>query len=162
MERKMRPEFFRSVLWGFVAGCAVLALAGCEATGTLSGVRQSCSSSSGFLDAKKVSCTGSVDTVGGSPSLSVIKTGEDLDGAFRLEVDVKVGRGTAKARVTETDDERVGGAVSPGKPLRIDAVVYPDSAAGTDEGAEVDVQLEVSKGEEVGDLRYEAKLTQRD
>lgn len=162
MGRKMRPVFFRSVLWGFVAGRAALALAGCESTGTLSSVRQSCGSSSGLLAAKKVSCTGSVNTVSGSPSLNVIKTSEDLDGAFRLEVDMKVGRGTTKARVTETDDERVGGAVSPGKPLRIVAAVYPDSAAGTDEGAEVDVQLKVPKGKEARDLRYEARLTQQD
>src|SRR5215210_7278453 len=111
--------FVRLVLWGVVAGCAVLVLVGCESTGTLSGTRQSCSSSSGLLEATKVDCTGSVDTVRGSPSLSVIKTGEDLDGTFRLEVDMEVGHGTAKARVTETDDKKVDGTVSPDKPLRI-------------------------------------------
>ena len=144
----------------FVAGCAVISLAGC---GTLSGAQQSCESSLGLVAPEEVSCTGSVETVSGSPSLSVIEIGEDLDGAFSLETIITVGRGTAEASVTDIDDRRVGGQFSPGEPLEIGAVVYPEPAAGADEDTEeVEVQLEVKEGEEVEDLSYEATLVEQD
>lgn len=144
----------------FVAGCAAISLAGC---GTMTGAQQSCESTFGLTEPKKVSCTGSVQTVGGSPSLSVIEIDDDLDGAFTLETTITVGRGTAEASVTDIDDRRMGGEVSPGEPLEIGAVVYPEPAAGADEDTEeVEVQLEVKEGEEVEDLSYEATLVERD
>ncbi len=162
MGRKMtRPKFAGSALRVFVAGCAALSLAGCT-SGTLSGTQQSCESTFGMLEPKKVSCTGSVETVRGSPSLSVIEIGEQLDGAFELETTIMVGRGTTKAYVTDIEDDRVGGEVSPGEPLRLVAVVYPEEGAGTEDEETVDVQLEVAEGEEVGGLRYEATLVARD
>ena len=67
------------------------------------------------------------------------------------------------ASVTDIDDQRVGGEVSPGDPLHIGAVVYPEPAAGADEDTEeVEVQLEVKEGEEVKDLGYEAMLVEQD
>ena len=145
-----------------VAGCcALLVLAGCE-SGSLSGAQQSCTSNFGLVDQKKVSCTGSVDTVRGSPSLSVIEIGDNLDGAFRLEAIMEVGQGTAKAHVTDIDDKQVGGEVSPGKPLEISAVVYPEMVAGAEDEEKVDIQPEVSEGEEVRELSYEAMLVQQD
>jgi hypothetical protein len=163
MERKMtQRKFAGSALRAFVAGCLVLSLVGCT-SGTLSGARQSCESTFGVLDAKKVSCTGSVDTVGGSPSLSVIEIAESLNGTFRLETTITVGQGTAKARVTDVDDETVGGEVSPGKPLRIVALVYPEEVPGSeDEEERVDLQIKVAEGREVSDLRYEATLVAQD
>ena len=158
---RSRPKFAQLALWVLVAGCATLALVGCTA-GTLTGGQHSCSSNFGLLDAKKVSCTGSVRTVRGSPSLSVIEIGEQLDGAFELETTIMVGRGTTKAYVTDIEDDRVGGEVSPGEPLRLVAVVYPEEGAGTEDEETVDVQLEVAEGEEVGGLRYEATLAARD
>jgi hypothetical protein len=141
--------------------CVLLVLAGCE-SGSLSGSQQRCTSNFGLVDHKEVKCTGSVDTVRGSPSLGVIRIDEDLDGAFRLEVTMEVGRGTAEARVTDVDDEQVGGEVSPGEPLEIGAVVYPENAAGAgDDEEEVEVQLEVAEGEEVRELRYEATLVEQ-
>jgi hypothetical protein len=122
-------------------------------------MRQSCQSNFGLLDAKKVSCSGTVDTVSGSPTLSVIEIGEDLNGAFQLETTLRAGRGTAKAHVVDVEDRRVGGEISPGDPLRIVAVVYPEEVGGTDEEEEaVEVQLDVPGGEELNDLRYEATL----
>jgi hypothetical protein len=161
MGRKMiRDKVTRSALRGFVAGCAVLSLAGC---GTMTGAEHRCESTLGIAAPEKVSCTGSVERVSGSPSLSVIEIGEDLDGAYRLEATIAVGRGTSKAHVTDVDDEQVGGEVSPGEPLEIGAVVYPEPAAGADEdGEEVEVRLEVEEGKEVEDLRYEATLVERD
>src|ERR687897_81412 len=80
-----------------------------------------------------------------------------------LETIITVGRGTAEASVTDIDDRRVGGQVSPGEPLEIGAVVYPEPAAGADEDTEeVEVQLEVKVGEEVKDLSYEATIVERD
>ena len=116
-----------------------------------------------MLEPKKVSCTGSVDTVSGSPSLSVIEIGESLNGAFRLETTITVGRGTAKARITDVDDQRVGGEVSPGEPVQIAALVYPEEVPGSeDEEEKVDLQIEVVEGQEVSDLRYEATLVAQD
>jgi hypothetical protein len=101
--------------------------------------------------------------VSGSPPLSVIEIGDDLDGAFSLETTITVGRGRAEASVTDIDDQRVGGEVSPAEPLEIGAVVYPEPAAGADEDTEeVEVQLEVKEGEEVKDLSYRATLVERD
>ena len=153
-----RPRYARSALRRFVAGCTVISLAGC---GTMTGAQQSCESTFGLTEPKKVSCTGSVETVSGSPPLSVIEIGDDLDGAFSLETTITVRRGTAKASVTDIDDELVVGEVSPGKPLEISAFVYPEPAAGADEDTEeVEVRLEIKEGEEVKDLRYEAALVE--
>jgi hypothetical protein len=150
----------RSALRCLVAGCAAVSLAGC---GTLSGAEHDCESTLGLLDKKKVSCTGSVERVSGSPPLSVIEVGDDIDGAFLLETSITVASGTAKASLTDIDDERVGGEVSPGETLDIRAVVYPEPAAGADEDTEeVEVQLEVKEGEEVKDLRYKATLVEQD
>ena len=157
----MRRKFAKSALWGFVACCAVLSLVGCT-SGTLSGAQQSCESTFGMLDAKKVTCTGSVDTISGSPSLSVIEIGESLNGAFRLETTITVGRGTAKARITDVEDQKVGGEVSSGEPLRIVASVYPEEITGSEDEGKVDLQLEVAEGKEVRDLRYEATLGEQD
>jgi len=155
----MRPKSAGSVLRSFVAGCAVLWLVGC---GTLSGAQHTCESSFGMLEAKRISCTGSVETVSGSPSLSIIEIGEDLDGAYRLKVTITVGRGTAKASVTDVDDERMGGEVSPGEPLKIATVVYPEQAVGADEDEEqVEVRLKVKEGEQLKNLRYEAMLVEQ-
>jgi hypothetical protein len=155
----VQPRFARVALCGFVAGCvALLFLTGCT-SGTLSGVQHGCRSNFGVMDAKKVSCSGSVDTVRGSPSLNVIEIGEDLDGAFRLEVTLVVDQGTARAHVVDVDDKRVGGEVSSGDPLRIVAIVYPEQVSGADDEEEkVDVQLEVAEGKEVRNLQYEATL----
>ena len=155
-----RPRFAGSALRSFAACCTAISLAGC---GTMTGAQQSCESTFGMLEEKKVRCTGSVETVSGSPSLSVIEIGDDLDGAFSLETSMTVGRGKAEASVTDIEDQRVGGKVSPGEPLEIGAAVYPEPAAGADEDTEeVEVQLEVKEGEKVRDLRYEATLTERD
>jgi len=156
--RPNQPRFARMLTWAFVAACVALTAVGCT-SGTLSGMRQSCQSNFGLLDAKKVSCSGTVDTVSGSPTLSVIEIGEELNGAFQLETTLRAGRGAAKAHVVDVEDRRVGGEISPGDPLRIVAVVYPEEVGGTDdEEAAVEVQLEVPEGEELNDLRYEATL----
>jgi hypothetical protein len=51
---------------------------------------------------------------------------------------------TAKVHTTDVDDRSIGGEPSPGEPLEISAVVYPESAAGAAE--DVEVRLEVKEG----------------
>jgi hypothetical protein len=162
MGRNLRwPRLAGSASGCFVACCAALSLVGCT-SGTLSGTQQRCEATFGLLESKKVSCSGSVDSVSGSPSLSVIEISESLNGAFRLETTIKVGRGTAKAHVTDIDDKQVGGEVSPGDPLRIVTEVYPEEVPGSEDEERVEVQLKVAEGDEVSGLRYEAILVAQD
>jgi hypothetical protein len=159
--RVTRAELAGSVLRYFLAGCAALLLVGCT-SGALSGIQQSCESTFGLLESKKVSCEGSVDTLSGSPSLSVTEIGEDLNGVFSLETTITVDRGEAQAHVMDIDDKRVGGEVSPGDPLRIVTEVYPEDVPGSEEEEKVDLRLRVAEGEEVGGLRYKATLVAQD
>jgi hypothetical protein len=155
--RVMLPTFAGQALRCFLAGCLLLSLVGCT-SGTLSGMQQRCEATFGLLESKKVSCTGSVDTVSGSPSLSIIEIDENLNGVFELETTVTVERGEAQAHVTDVDDKQVGGEVSPGDPLRIVTQVYPEEVPGSEDEEKVDMQIEVAEGEEIGGLRYEATI----
>ena len=161
VKKVTRLEVAGSVLRYFLAGCATLSLVGCT-SGTLSGVQQSCESTFGLLESKKVSCTGSVDTVSGSPTLSVIEAGENLNGAFSLETTITVDRGEAQVHVTDIDDKQVGGEVAPGDPLRIVTEVYPEDVPGSEDEEKVDLQIKVAEGQEVRGLRYEANLVAQD
>jgi hypothetical protein len=153
----MLPTFAGQALRCFLAGCLLLSLVGCT-SGTLSGMQQRCEATFGLLESKKVSCTGSVDTVSGSPSLSIIEIDENLNGVFELETTVTVERGEAQAHVTDVDDKQVGGEVSPGDPLRIVTQVYPEEVPGSEDEEKVDLQIEVAEGEEVGGLVAEATM----
>ncbi len=132
-------------------GAALFALAGCE-SGTLVGQEQTCESSGGLLAEERATCAGRVDAVRGSPQLVIVDTDGDLDGTYRLEATLSVGKGQTKAHVTGADGDRVGGEVSPGEPLKISAEVEVD-----DDDEEVAAQLKVA-GKRATDLRYEATL----
>jgi hypothetical protein len=138
---------FSAILLAY--GCFIFVLDGCS-SGTLVGEQQTCRSSGGLFADQKITCTGGVDSVRGSPTLGIVGVDDDLDGVYRLDATITVGRGTAKAFVTDTDGEKVGGEVAPGRPLEITAVVEPDE--------DVEAALEVAEGEKVESLRYEAKL----
>jgi hypothetical protein len=86
----------------------VLALSGCK-SGTLIGQEQSCEVSGGLLAEERAACPGSVDGVRGSPQLVIVDTDGELDGTYRLEATLSVGKRETKAHVTATDGERVGG-----------------------------------------------------
>jgi hypothetical protein len=159
--RVMRPTFAVLALRCSLAGCVIFSLVGCT-SGTLGGMQQRCEATFGLLESKKVSCTGSVDTVSGSPSLSIIEIDENLNGTFELETTVTVERGEAKAHVTDVNDKRVGGEVSPGDPLRIVTQVYPEEVPGSEDEEKVDLQIEVAEGEELEGLRYKATMMARD
>lgn len=133
---------------------AGLLLAGCESTITNS--QQSCQSSGGFLQDRRMSCTGSAETITGSPSLSIADVDEEFSGTYDLEATVEVGKGTLTATIENAAGEEVGGEVSPGEPLRISEAV---ELSETDE--ELDLSLEVSGGEEAeaSEVTYESRLT---
>jgi hypothetical protein len=128
---------------------ALFALAGCK-SGTLVGQEQSCEVSGGLLAEERAACTGSVDAVRGEPQLVIVDTAGELDGTYRLEATLSVGKGETKAHVTAVDGDRVGGQLLPGEPLWISADV-------DDEDEEVAAQLKVA-GKKASDLRYEATL----
>ena len=133
--------------------CA-LVLAGCK-SGTTTDLEQSCKSEGGLLAGRKVTCTGSVGIAKGEPSVEIINTDGDLSGNYELDATIKVGKGETKAYVSTSDGGKQGGKISPGKPLRIGAVVGLD-----EDDEEVSVNLKVL-GKEVEDLSYEATLAPR-
>jgi predicted small secreted protein len=137
-----------------VVVCALL-LASCK-SGTTTGLEQSCKSEGGLLAGRKVTCTGSVGTARGEPSVDIIDADGDLSGNYRLDATIKVGKGEAKAYVNTADGGRQGGKVSPGKPLHIGAVLSIDQ-----DDEEVSVNLKVL-GKEVRDLTYEATVAPQD
>jgi hypothetical protein len=139
----------RVVLASIIVVVCALVLAGCK-SGTITDSEQTCKSEGGLLAGRKVTCTGSVGIAKGEPSVEIINTDGDLSGNYKLDATIKVGKGEAKAYVDTADGGKQGGEVSPGKPLRIGAVVSID---GDDE--EVSVNLKVL-GKEVEDLSYEA------
>jgi hypothetical protein len=145
----------RVALATFLAACCTLFLASCK-SGTITGSEQTCKSTGGFLAGRKVTCTGNVGAVRGEPSLAIIDADGDLSGNYKLDATITVGKGEAKAYVNTAGGEKVGGKVSPGKPLRIAAVVAID---GADE--DVSVNLKVL-GKEVRDLGYEATVAPQD
>ena len=144
------PVFWRAAL--ILSLCAaVLALSGCK-SGTLVGQEQSCEVSGRLLAEERAACTGRVDAVRREPQLVIVDTDAELDGTYRLEATLSVGKGETKAHVTAADGDRVGGQLSPDEPLRISADVEVD-----DEDEEVAAQLKVA-GKKASDLRYEASL----
>lgn len=150
--RLRHPPKSRRVALVMSLCAALLALSGCE-SGTLMGQEQTCESSGGLLAEERATCSGSVDGVRSSPQLVIVDTDGELDGTYRLEATLSVGKGETKAHVTAADSERVGGELSPDEPLRISADVEVD-----DDDEEVVAELKVA-GKEATDLRYEASLT---
>ena len=140
---------------GTVVVAGAFLLAGCS-SGTLTNSQQSCQSSGGFLSDQKMSCTGSVGTVKGSPSLSIADVDEEFSGTYKLEATVEVGEGTVSATVMNADGDEVGGDVAPDEPLQISETV---ELSETDE--ELTLSLKVAGGEEAeaNDLSYESRLT---
>ena len=135
-------------------GLAVVLLAtGCL---SLTNHNQSCTSSGGLMGPSEFSCSGAAETVKGEGPLSF--DGEDDDDPnYRANLSVSVESGTMDVFANTVDGGREGGEVSPGDPVRIDAIL-PSS----DE--DVSVTLAVKGGEEaeVEGLAYEATFTEVD
>ena len=119
---------------------------------TLTNHSQSCTSSGGLLGPTKFSCSGTAETVKGEGPLS-FDGEDDSDPDYRMDLTLSVQSGSMDVFASTVDGGREGGEVSPGSPIRIQAVV-PSS----DE--DVSVTLGVKGGEEaeVGGLGYEARF----
>ncbi len=116
---------------------------------------QSCMSSGGVLGgSSEFSCSGTAGTVKGEGPLS-FDGEDDSDPDYRMDLTASVESGRMDIYADTVDGGREGGEVSPGNPIRIEAVV-PSS----DE--DVSVTLSVKGGEEaeVGGFRYEANFTE--
>ena len=129
-------------------GLAVVLLAtGCL---TLTNHSQSCTSSGGMLGPSEFTCSGTAETVKGEGPLTF--DGEDDDDPdYRMDLTVSVESGTMDVVADAVDGGQKGGEVSPGNPVRIQAVV-PSS----DEDVSVDLAVKGGEEAEVGGLGYEA------
>lgn len=149
-EEASRP---RGARWlAAVTGVAVVPLAtGCL---SLTNHSQSCTSSESMLGPSEFTCSGTAETVKGEGPLS-FDGEDDSDPDYRMDLTVSVESGEMDVFASTVDGGREGGEVSPGSPIRIQAVV-PSS----DE--DVSVTLGVKGGEEaeVGGLGYEATFTE--
>ena len=143
------------IRWSTAAVCVavVLLAAGCL---SLTNHNQSCRSSGGLLSSSEFSCSGTAGTVQGEGPLS-FDGEDDSDPDYRMDLAASVESGKMDVYADTVEGGREGGEVSPGNPIRIEAVV-PSS----DE--DVSVTLSVKGGEEaeVRGLSYEASFTEAD
>ncbi len=126
------------------------------ATGCLSLTNhsQSCTSSGGLMGPSEFSCSGTAETVKGEGPLSF--DGEDDDDPdYSMDLSVSVEDGTMDVFATTVDGDREGGEVSPGNPVRIEAVV-PSS----DEDVSINLAVKGGEEAEVGGLAYEGNFTE--
>ena len=139
--------------WPTVAVCAavVLLAGGCL---SLTDHTQVCESSGGLGGPSEFSCTGTAETVTGEGPLS-FDGEDDSDPDYRMDLTASVESGTMDVYASTVDGGREGGEVSPGNPIRIQAVV-PSS----DEDTSVDLSVKGGEEAEVRGLRYEASFTE--
>jgi hypothetical protein len=147
------PSRYRATRWPAAAAALAVALL---ATGCLSLTNhsQSCTSSGGLMGPSEFSCSGTAETVKGEGPLTF--DGEDDDDPnYRMDLTASVESGTMDVFADDVDGGREGGEVSPGNPIRIQAVV-PSS----DEDVSVDLAVKGGEEAEVGGLAYEATFTE--
>ena len=139
--------------WPTVAVCTavVLLAGGCL---RLTDHTQVCESSGGLGGPSEFSCTGTAETVSGEGPLS-FDGEDDSDPDYRMDLTASVESGTMDVYASTVDGGREGGEVSPGNPIRIQAVV-PSS----DEDTSVDLSVKGGEEAEVRGLRYEATFTE--
>ena len=142
----------RTTRWSAVAALMATALL---ATGclTLTDHSQACTSSGGLLGPSEFSCSGTAETVKGEGPLT-FDGEDDTDPDYRMDLTASVESGTMDVFASTADGDREGGEVSPGNPIRIQAVV-PSS----DEDVSVDLAVTGGEEAEVGGLAYEATFT---
>ena len=135
-----------------VMGLAVALLAtGCL---TLTNHSQSCTSSGGLLGPSEFTCSGTAEIAKGEGPLTFDGEDED-DPDYRMDLTVSVESGTMDVFADTADGGREGGEVSPGNPLRIQAVV-PSS----EEDVSVDLAVKGGEEAEVGGLGYEGAFVE--
>lgn len=146
----------RKSLWtrcstAVVCVAVVLLVGGCL---SLTNHNQSCNSSGGLGSASKFSCSGTAGTVQGEGPLT-FDGDDDSDPDYRMDFTASVGSGKMDINAETADGGREGGEVSPGKPVRIEAVV-PSS----DEEVSVTVSVKGGEEAEARGLNYKANFTE--
>jgi len=141
--------------WFTVAACVavVLLAGGCL---SLTNHTQSCRSSGGVLSSSEFSCSGTAESVQGEGPLS-FDGEDDSDPDYRMDLTASVESGRMDIYADTVDGDREGGEVSPGNPIRIEAVV-PSS----DEDVAVTLSVKGGEEAEVKGLSYEASFTEPD
>ena len=135
-----------------IMGVAVVLLAtGCL---TLTNHSQSCTSSGGLMGPSEFTCSGTAETVKGEGPLT-FDGEDDGDPDYRMDLTVSVESGTMDVSASTVGGGQEGGEVTPGNPVRIQAVV-PSS----DEDVSVNLAVRGSEEAEVGGLGYEAAFTE--
>jgi len=125
---------------------------------TLTGHDKSCSSSARFNSVSKMTCSGTIDTVRGEGPLtfdeSYDKEADEAEyrGEYRLEMTASVEHGSMDIYAEEANGGPKGGEVSPGNPLKIEAL-------GPFEGS-VAVKVKGGKEAEVKGFKYEVTIAQ--
>jgi hypothetical protein len=124
---------------------------------TLTGHDESCSRTKLFGSISKMTCSGTIETVRGEGPLTFGNSYSDDDedeysGEYRLEMTASVEQGRMDIYAEGANGGRKGGEVSPGNPLKIEAV-------GPFEGS---VAVKVKGGEDaaVKGLKYEVTIAQ--
>ena len=139
--------------WSTVAVCAavVLLAGGCL---SLTNHTQVCETSGGLVGPSEFTCTGTAETVTGEGPLS-FDGEDDSDPDYRMDLTASVESGRMDVYASTVDGGREGGEVSPGNPIRIQAVV-PSS----DEDTSVNLRVKGGEEAEVKGLRYDATFTE--
>lgn len=145
--RHHRPRSLTAALCAAV----ILLATGCL---TLTNHSQSCTSSGGLLGPSEFSCSGTAGTVKGEGPLS-FNGEDDGDPDYRMNLTASVESGTMDVFASTTGGGREGGEVSPGNPVRIEAVV-PSS----DEDVSVNLSVKGGEEAEVRGFEYEADFTE--
>ena len=109
-----------------------------------------------MLSSSEFSCSGTAGTVQGEGPLS-FDGEDDSDPDYRMDLTASVESGRMDIYADAVDGGREGGEVSPGNPIRIEAVV-PSS----DEDVSVTVSVKGGEEAEARGLSYEASFTETD
>ena len=117
---------------------------------TLTSHIQSCTSSGGLMGPSDFTRSGTAETVKGK-GLLTFDGEDDSDPDYRMDLTASVQSGTMDVSASTVGGGEEGGEVSPGNPVRIQAVV-PSS----DEDVSVDLAVKGGEEAEVGGLGYEA------
>jgi hypothetical protein len=123
---------------------------------TLTGHDESCNKTKLFGSVSKITCSGTVETVRGEGPLTFGDSYSDDDddeysGEYRLEMTASVEQGRMDIHAEGANGARKGGEVSPGNPLKIEAV-------GPSDGS-VAVKVKGGEDAEVKGLEYEVTIT---
>ena len=121
------------------------------------GRNESCRTSQVLGTVEKITCSGSVATVSGEGPLSFGDDDDEFQGGHRFEMSASVEQGSMDIYADTVDGGKKGGEVSPGNPLRIEALT-----PSTGDRISVTIKVKGDEDAEVRGLRYEATAVRVD